>query len=187
MGRLEPMFPRTLDGGRRRLYDAITNGPRAQGRQFPLTGSGGELLGPFNAFLLAPEVGGALQELGAVVRYRCSLRPRAREIAILLVAARWDCAYERYAHERVGRSVGLTDTELADLRRGEVPPLDDPYERACAHLARAMTRGDVDDAQWRTWVPVIGEATVFELTTLVGYYSTLALQLRVFRVDSEGE
>jgi len=24
---------------------------------------------------------------------------------------------------------------------------------------------------------------VFELTTLVGYYATLALQLRVFRVD----
>jgi 4-carboxymuconolactone decarboxylase len=25
---------------------------------------------------------------------------------------------------------------------------------------------------------------VFELTTLVGYYATLALQLRVFRVDA---
>lgn len=183
MGRLEPMYPQELDEGRRRLYEAITKGPRAAGRHFPLTGEHGELRGPFNAFLLSPELGGVLQELGAAVRYRSSLTPRAREIAILLVAAHWDCAYERFAHERVGRSVGITEAELADLRGGVVPELDDAYERACAHLVRAMTRGDVDEGVWETWVPVVGEATVFELTTLVGYYSTLALQLRVFRVS----
>jgi 4-carboxymuconolactone decarboxylase len=31
-------------------------------------------------------------------------------------------------------------------------------------------------------VAQLGEDGVFELTTLVGYYATLALQLRVFRV-----
>jgi len=32
----------------------------------------------------------------------------------------------------------------------------------------------------------LGEAGVFELTTLVGYYTMLALQLRVFRVGVPG-
>jgi 4-carboxymuconolactone decarboxylase len=46
-----------------------------------------------------------------------------------------------------------------------------------------MTQGDVDDTQWQEWAPLAGHVTVFELTTLVGYYTTLALQMRVFRVD----
>jgi hypothetical protein len=44
--------------------------------------------------------------------------------------------------------------------------------------------GDLDDALWAEASAAIGEQVMFELTTLVGYYSTLALQLRVFRVES---
>ncbi|HEY0949418.1 MAG TPA: hypothetical protein VGD85_04425, partial [Nocardioides sp.] len=54
------------------------------------------------AGLLSPAVGDALQRLGAAVRYRTALPDRAREMAILLVAARWDSAFEREAHEAVG-------------------------------------------------------------------------------------
>lgn len=184
MSRLEPIPPHALDSDQRRLYDSITTGPRAQGPQhFALTRPDGALVGPFNAFLLSPGVGGALQELGAAIRYRTALTARAREIAILTVAALWDCAFEWSVHESIGRAVGLTDTELADIRVGVVPDLEDPYERTCANLTWAMARGDVDESEWRTWVGVVGEVAVFELTTLVGYYATLALQLRVFRVE----
>lgn len=31
---------------------------------------------------------------------------------------------------------------------------------------------------------LLGESVIFELTTLVGYYSLLAVQLRVFRVEA---
>jgi 4-carboxymuconolactone decarboxylase len=50
-------------------------------------------------------------------------------------------------------------------------------------MAQTLVRaGDLDDAQYAGAVAQLGEAGVFELTTLVGYYATLALQLRVFRV-----
>ena len=45
-----------------------------------------------------------------------------------------------------------------------------------------LLAGDLDDELWRIASEAIGAEVVFELTTLVGYYSTLALQLRVFRV-----
>ena len=46
----------------RRLYDAITQGPRATGPQhFALTREDGALNGPFNAFLLSPGLGAALR------------------------------------------------------------------------------------------------------------------------------
>lgn len=183
-GRIARLRPGDLDERQAELYARIANGPRAQGPQhFALTGEEGELAGPFNALLLAPELGAALQELGAAIRYRTSLTPRAREIATLTVAAAWDSAFERLSHESIGRAVGLTEAELAGLRLGTASALDDPTERTIAELCRALVSGDVDDDQWRSARALLDEAVIFELTTLVGYYATLALQLRVFRAE----
>jgi 4-carboxymuconolactone decarboxylase len=140
------------------------------------------LLGPFNEFLLRPALGDALQRVGAAVRYAGSLGGRAREMAILVVAAHWDSAFERTAHEAVGRAAGLTDAELAAIAAGAPLDFDDPAEAAVLRLTRALVTGDVDDATWAACVPPLDRQTVFELTTLVGYYATLALQMRVFRV-----
>lgn len=183
MSRLEPIPPADLDPAQAPLYAGIVGGPRSRGPQhFELTRSDGALLGPFNAFLLSPQIGGALQELGAAVRYRSQLSPRTREMAILAVAARWDCAFERAAHQSVGRAVGLSAEEMSQVRAGRVPALEDPHKRACAHLTRVMVDGEVDNDTWADWADAAGTTAVFELTSLVGYYSTLALQLRVFRV-----
>jgi 4-carboxymuconolactone decarboxylase len=59
----------------------------------------------------------------------------------------------------------------------------DETESACLRLVSALLAGDVDDPTWSACVPPLDAAAVFELTTLVGYYSTLALQMRVFRVE----
>jgi 4-carboxymuconolactone decarboxylase len=185
MSRLAPLTPDELDPDQRALYDTIVSGPRSQGPQhFALTRPDGSLTGPFNAFLLSPSVGGALQELGAALRYRTSLGDRVREIAILMVAAHWDSAFERHAHEAVGRAVGLTDAELATIREGAPPAYEDAAEQAAARLVRTMLGGDVDDRTWEECAKALGPQVVFELSALVGYYSTLALQLRVFRADA---
>lgn len=106
-----------------------------------------------------------------------------REMAILAVAACWDSAFERYAHEPVGRAAGLSAAEIITLRSGGTPDLADEAERAGLALVFAMLRdGDVDDATYADVVSIIGNRAVFELTTVVGYYATLALALRVFRV-----
>jgi 4-carboxymuconolactone decarboxylase len=183
MSREPRLRPDDLDGERRALYEAIAHGPRRTGPQlFALTDGDGALRGPFNAFLLSPVLGDALQRVGAAVRYRTALTDRTREMAILLVAAHHDSAFERAAHEPVGRAAGVGDAEIAALREGRPPAVDDPHERACLTVTRALLHGDVDDATWSACVPPLDEPTVFELTTLVGYYSTLALQMRVFRV-----
>lgn len=184
--RLERLVPGGLDAGQRALYDSITGGPRSAGPQhFPLTASDGSLNGPFNALLRAPELGAALQNLGAAVRYRTALADRTRESAILLVAAWWHSAFERMAHEAVGRASGLSEEDLSILSLGRIPATADEYETACLEITRLLLSGDVDDAAWADLAPVVGERAVFELSTLVGYYATLALQLRVFRVATD--
>lgn len=182
--RLAKLAVADLDSRQRRLYDAIVEGPRATGPQaFALTDADGGLEGPFNAMLLSPHLGEALQALGAAIRYGANFTDREREIAILVVAAAWDCAFERYAHEALGRLVGLTDLELAGLRRGDLRCLSDERERAIATICRALAQaGNLDDQAFATGMAVFGGELMFQLTTLVGYYATLALQLRVFGV-----
>ena len=181
--------PAHLTDEQRELYDRILGGPRAAGPQhFSLTATDGSLVGPFDALLLSPSVGAALQDLGAAVRYRTGLTDRVREMAILLVAAHWDSAFERSSHEAVGRAAGLTDDELAVLRAGGAPELPDADEAAAIEVVRALlARGDLDDDEYARAAERIGDRAVFELSTLIGYYATLALQLRVFRADGEEE
>jgi alkylhydroperoxidase family enzyme len=221
--RIPKLAPSSLDAEQRSLYDAIAGGRRAQGPQlFRLTDEAGRLEGPFNAFLLQPRLGAALQALGSSVRYDTGLDDRCREIAILTVAAHWHSDFEWYAHEAVARAAGLTTPDLtairapaaairapaaaparapaeaapapaADLDAPASPGLDAPcvpatlsvLETVVARTTVALlTRGDLTDAEYRTATDHLGPDGLFELLTLVGYYATLALQLRVFRVPA---
>jgi 4-carboxymuconolactone decarboxylase len=166
------------------LYRAILGGPRGQGPRAVLlsTGAGG-LAGPFNAMLYAPEVGHALQELGAAIRFRTSLTPRVREMAILVVAQAWDSGYERSSHEPIGREAGLTEPEIEALRAGDDPQFADEQERIAYQVVRALVGpADLDDDLYAAAAATLGEQALVELSTLVGYYGILALQMRIFRV-----
>jgi 4-carboxymuconolactone decarboxylase len=167
------------------LYREILSGPRGQGpRAVQLDTGAGGLAGPFNAMLYAPEVGHALQELGAAIRFRAELSPRIREMAILVVAQAWDSAYERDSHEPIGREAGLSDPEIEALRAGSDPAFTDEQEQVAYQVIRSLTGpADLDDQQYDRAVSALGERALVELSTLVGYYATLALQLRIFRVD----
>ena len=183
--RIPSFEPSALDAEQRSLYDAIAGGRRAQGPQlFRLADTQGRLEGPFNAFLLQPRLGSALQALGSAVRYDTGLDDRCREIAILVVAAHWRSDFETYAHEAVGRSVGLGDAELDAVREGRHAALAGRESVVARTVAALVARGDLDDAEYREAVAQVGPAGLFELLTLVGYYTTLALQLRVFRVPA---
>ena len=86
-----------------------------------------------------------------------------------------------------GGSVGLTDDELdgpagRDVRRLWARPSGWSPAPTGAH----WPTGDLDDARTPRLSTTLGQAGLFELLTLVGYYATLALQLRVFRVAGAG-
>jgi len=167
------------------LYREILAGPRGQGpRAVQLSNGTGGLAGPFNAMLYAPSVGHALQELGAAIRFGTKLTPRIREMAILVVAQAAGSGYEQASHEPIGRDAGLTGSEIEALRTGADPAFTDEQEQVAYSVVRSLASpaADLDDHQYDTAVRVLGEQTLVELSTLVGYYATLALQLRIFRV-----
>ena len=184
--RLPNPAPDELDAEQRALYDEITGGPRATGPQlFELVDRQGRLNGPFGIMLHSPAVGGALQAVGAAVRYASVLSDRIREIAILAVAAHWDSDFERYSHVPLALHAGLTEAEVGGVLAGADVPLTDAAERTVLRVVRALVQSsDLADEEYAAGRDAVGEQGLVELTTLVGYYATLALQLRVFRVGT---
>ncbi|MGA0862444.1 MAG: carboxymuconolactone decarboxylase family protein [Ilumatobacteraceae bacterium] len=179
MSRLSMLTPDMLNSRQLELYELLTTNQGAVTLQNP----DGSLVGPFNLMLHEPRLGSAMQKLGGIILYRGSLPARAREIAILCVAAHQQSAFERSAHEEIGRGVGLTDDEMSAIAARAPLTLTNPVEACVLSVSRALLHdGDLDDAAYADAVEVLGEAGMVELSAVIGYYSLVALQLRLFRV-----
>jgi alkylhydroperoxidase family enzyme len=181
--RLDLIDPADLDDAQRAVYDAITGGPRAgQAGTVPITDDAGRLVGQFAVMLLTPEVGNAMQQVGAKIRFAAALTARERELAILTVAGVLRSDFERLAHEPAARAAGLTQAQVNAALTGRVPDgLTDP-EALVARLARVMAaERTLPDEDYDAGLAVLGRERLADLTWLVGYYSALALSLAVFR------
>lgn len=169
--------PADLTEDQRALYDEICAGPRAHagGRPSGPVDAEGRLTGPFNAMLHAPTVGRPLQRLDAALRYESSLSGDVRESMICLVAGTHRSPYELAVHAPLARLAGVPEDDVDLLARGEVPATAGPELR----LAHALL-ADGDPTQA---ADELHPARVLEVSTLVGYYTTLAWQLRLFGID----
>jgi 4-carboxymuconolactone decarboxylase len=183
--RLGLLAPAELDEAQRAVYDAITGGPRAsQAGTVPITDDAGRLVGPFPVMLLSPEVGNAMQQVGAKIRFATALTGRERELGILCVAGALRCDFERLAHEPAARKLGLTQEQINAALSGRVPDGLTDDEPLICRLAQVMaTERNLADADYDEAVADLGDQRLADLTYLVGYYCALALSLAVFRPE----
>jgi beta-glucosidase len=181
--RLRPLPPSTLAADQLVAFTEIAEGPRSKGQS--LIDDVGALVGPFNAMMLSPFVGGALGRVGEVLRFGSVLTDRERELAVLTVAKHWGSAFEWSAHIRLAAVAGVSPEEIAAIESGVGLVLADRREACAAALAQQLVGSwNTTDAAYGDAVAVLGHRAVYELVTLVGHYSHLALHLRVF--DGEG-
>jgi alkylhydroperoxidase family enzyme len=185
MTRLPLLTPELLDHDQRGLYESIAGGRRAGGPQhFRIRHDDGSLTEPFNALLHAPELAAHGSQLGEAVGFETGFSNREREIAILTVAAVRDASYEWYAHERVGRSLGLTEGELEMLRTGERVAFSDEREAVVSAVAATLAAGRaLDDDAYGREATVLSERELVELAVLVGYFDLLSTVLDAFAVS----
>jgi hypothetical protein len=72
-------------------------------------------MGPWNPWLHEPAIGKAIWELTLAMAANASLADNVRKIAILVVGAGFDAAYELYAHIAVAEWEGMKPERLAAL------------------------------------------------------------------------
>ena len=185
MSRLPYITLNNLNDDQQMLFEHITKGKRAEdtNKNYYITPEGG-LRGPFNAWLYTPALGDAAQRLGVSLRFEGSLPPTLRELAILMVAAKWRCQYEWWAHEKIGRSVGLADDVMSSIKSETRPQFQDTMQSVVYEFtAELIENRDVTDAVYEKAIESLGETAVVELATLIGYYMMVSINLNVFRVN----
>ena len=185
MSRLPYLLRDTFNEEQQKLFDRITGGKRGKERmpETFLSPEGG-MKGPFNALFYSPVFGEAVQRLGEVVRFENAMPPPLRELAILVVAAKWHAQYEWLAHEKIARKEGLDQNVIASLKAGTLPDFTHPAEAVVYHFARALIdQQRVSDQHYAKAVELLGEAGVVELVILLGYYTLVSMSLNVFEVS----
>lgn len=124
--------------------------------------------------------------LGGFFLRHGELPDRERELVILRVAARTGSRYEHAQHVVIGRQVGLSDAEIAQVSG----PLDvwSDDDRTLLRFVDEMVDSDGSDVT--TWAALEARFTqpqMLELSLLVGFYRMLAAFLVVVGVQIEDE
>jgi alkylhydroperoxidase family enzyme len=111
----------------------------------------------------------AFRHLGAHLLSAGVLPARVREIVILRVGWRCGSEYEFGQHTVIGRSVDLTDDEIARLAEGPGEWSED--DRALVAMVDELCADDVvSEGTWQALSRRWSEAELLELLVLAGFY-----------------
>ena len=162
-----PLFPtEDMTPEQRRVHDAVVAGPR------------GELRGPLRAVLHRPELADKFQQLGELLRFRTSLPPQLKELAILVTGRHCHAQLEWHIHEQMARKAGLPQAVIDDVHAGRRPTALDEAGLAVFDYAEELNRRKtVGDETYRRVLTRWQAVGVVELTALIGYYTMVAMTL----------
>jgi len=100
-----------------------------------------------------------------------------------VIAQHWDPNYVRQAHIRVGKATGLSDEIIDAVLAGRDPKLTDPHECAVHRFAAALVAGaKLSDAEFAEVETALGREGIAEVLVLLGYYTSVALAMKVHDV-----
>ncbi len=181
--RLPLIPPADLTAEQKPLYDDMRKGIAGHFNAFQVEREDGALMGPWNPWLHEPRIGKAIWDLTLAMTAEASLPDNVRQIVILVVGARFDAAYEIYAHIAVAEKEGIKPERLATLV-ADLKPVDlAPDESIAFDLAYTLVRGGtLPEPVYRLAVATFGQHGTNELIYLVGLYSLVSTTLNGFNV-----
>lgn len=181
--RLPLIAPQDLTPEQKPLYDNMRKGITSNFNDFIAVREDGALMGPWNPWLHEPGIGKAIWDLTLAMTANATLADNVRQIAILVVGASYNAAYEIYAHIAVAEREGMTAERLATLV-ADVKPADLGKEESVAYdMAYALSRGGtLPEPLYRLAVNTFGQHGANELIYLVGLYALVSVTLNGFNV-----
>jgi 4-carboxymuconolactone decarboxylase len=186
-GRLPLTDPATLTQPQQQLFDSVVANqlPWANDAGFRIRTADGRLIGPFNTFLLRPEVAVKFLAFAAAEQSHTALSERVREIAIISVGAVWGADYELYAHKILARQAGLSEAAIEKLADGGLPDELSEPEKTAARVARRLSVDHrIDDALYREAEQVFGRQGLFDLAAVMAQYHAVSTLLTLFAVPA---
>jgi 4-carboxymuconolactone decarboxylase len=183
--RLPPIPPEELSAEQKALYEDMKAGVSAKYNAFTTIRSDGAMLGPWNAWLHQPEVGGAFWTVTKAMTAFKILPDSVRQIVILTTGARFKSSYEVYAHAAVARARDeISASRLATLAAGQRPSdLSEPEGAAYDVAAALLSGGPLPEPTYQQALAFFGQTGLNELIYLVGHYCFVSTTLNGFAID----
>jgi AhpD family alkylhydroperoxidase len=144
---------------------------------------GAETNNALSTFAHHPALAKAFLRFNVHLLMSSTLPARIRELAILRVAHRRDCAYEWSHHVRMGKDEGITDDQIAALKRGEAA---DPFDRVVITAVDELEeKSQMSDETWAALGERLDDQQRMDLIFTVGCYALLAMAFNTFGVELE--
>jgi alkylhydroperoxidase family enzyme len=126
---------------------------------------------------------------GYILSRKGTLPPREREIVILRTGFLCRSGYEWTQHVPIGRRAGLTDDEIARIKRGADAPGWSAADAALLRAADDLHREQfVTEAVWAELTRHFGERQRMDIVFTVGQYTQVSMLLNSFGVQlDEGQ
>lgn len=112
-----------------------------------------------------------------------TLPPRIRELAILRVAHRRQCAYEWSHHFRMAKEEGITEDQIAAVQRGEA--LDEFDQAVITGVDELDEKSELSDHTWAALGERLTDQQRMDFVFTVGCYALLAMAFNTFGVQPE--
>jgi len=143
----------------------------------------GRLLTPYKIWIHSPKLAAALETIGTFLNKKSSLTEREVELVICIIANHWKGEYVWAAHVKRCLELGYAKSVFDAIRAGKAPDLADARERAVYDLSRiSMEPGGGSDEVYDRADKLLGRAGVAEVVALLGYYSSVAMAMKLHRV-----
>lgn len=112
-----------------------------------------------------------------------TLPTRIRELAILRVAHRRDCAYEWSHHVNMAKAEGISDDQIDAVKRGEA---SDEFERTVLTAVDELDeKSQMSDQTWAALGERLNDQQRMDFVFTVGCYTLLAMAFNTFGVQLE--
>jgi 4-carboxymuconolactone decarboxylase len=173
MARIDPIPLDEMTTEQKRINDEIAG-----------TRGGGAAKGPFALWLRTPELADKANAFGSHLRHHTSVPQRLVELAVLVVARTYTAQYEWHAHAAHADKVGLAP-ELVEAIRTRREPVINKADEQIVHAVATELSVDrkLSDATYARAVETLGEQTLLDLVTIIGFYTMVAVVLVSFDVD----
>ena len=182
--RLPLLSPADLSAEQKPLYEDMKAGITSNFNNFvSVRAEDGALMGPWNPWLHEPKIGGAIWALTKAMTMEASIPDAARQVAILVVGAHFDAAYEIYAHVAMAAREGQMSERLSTMVSGSRPGDLSKEEGIAYDVTFALVNGGpLPRPCYDMAIEAFGQHGTNELIYLVGLYCLVSVTLNGFAV-----
>ena len=136
----------------------------------------------------SPDMARAFNGVGNYIRFKSSLDPRLRELAILQVGWLAKSEYEFTHHVRIGKEFGVTDEDIAGLiaETDDKPSKLEPLAKVILKGAREMTCDmAMSEATFAEIKRALSNEQMVDLVLTIAFYCAVVRVLATMKIDNE--